>query len=92
MIFLCVTSSTLMTLRVKLFDSKCYVNIGNEMTSSLKKTTTTKSHRDWQLKWVDSGTSLAVQWLRLHASTAGGMGSIPGRGTKIPHAAQRSQK
>ena len=31
-------------------------------------------------------TSLAVQWLRLHASTAGGMGSIPGWGTKIPHA------
>ena len=30
------------------------------------------------------GTSLAVQWLRLlHASTAGGSGSIPGRGTKI---------
>ena len=23
------------------------------------------------------GTSLAVQWLRLHASTAAGMGSIP---------------
>ena len=38
------------------------------------------------------GTSLAVQWLRLHASTAGGAGSIPGRGTKIPHAAWHSQK
>ena len=25
-------------------------------------------------------------------STAGGMGSIPGRGTKIPHATQSSQK
>ncbi|KAB0357984.1 hypothetical protein FD755_001928 [Muntiacus reevesi] len=24
------------------------------------------------------GTSLAVQWLKLHASTAGGTGSIPG--------------
>ena len=30
------------------------------------------------------GTSLEVQWLGLHASTAGGMGSIPGQGTKIP--------
>ena len=30
------------------------------------------------------GTSLAVQWLRLHASIAGGVGSIPGHGTKIP--------
>ena len=27
-----------------------------------------------------------------HASSAGGSGSIPGRGTKIPHAAQRGQK
>ena len=39
-----------------------------------------------------AGTSLAVQWLRLHASSAGGCGSIPGRGTKIPHAARRGQK
>ena len=30
------------------------------------------------------GTSLAVQWLRLHTCTAGGTGSIPGQGTKIP--------
>ena len=37
-------------------------------------------------------TSLAVQWLRLCASTAGGAGSIPGRGTKIPHAAGHSRK
>ena len=29
------------------------------------------------------GTSLAVQWLELHASTAGGTGLIPGWGTKI---------
>ena len=35
---------------------------------------------------ASAGTSLAVQWLRLHASTAEGMGSIPGQGTKIPHA------
>ena len=27
-----------------------------------------------------------VQWLRLHASTAVGIGSIPGQGTKILHA------
>ena len=33
------------------------------------------------------GTSLEVQWLRLCASTAGGMGSIPGQGPKILHAA-----
>ena len=30
--------------------------------------------------------------MRLHASTAGGTGSIPGRGAKIPHATERGQK
>ena len=38
------------------------------------------------------GNSLAVQWLGLHASTAGDTGFIPGWGTKIPHAARHSQK
>ena len=38
------------------------------------------------------GTSLAVQWLRLHTSTAGGAGSIPGGGTKIPRATRHGQK
>ena len=37
-------------------------------------------------------TSLAVQWLRLHALSAGGMGFDPWLGTKIPQAAQCSQK
>ena len=36
-------------------------------------------------------TSLAVQWLRLPASDAGDMGSIPGQETKIPHAMRCSQ-
>ena len=31
-------------------------------------------------------TSLMVQWLRLHAPNAGGIGLIPGQGTKTPHA------
>ena len=35
-------------------------------------------------------TSLAVQWLKLHASTAGGTGSTPGQETKILHALQCS--
>ena len=38
------------------------------------------------------GTSLAVQWLRLHTSTAGDTGSIPGWVTKIPRAVQHGQK
>ena len=37
-------------------------------------------------KSTTRGTSLAVQWVRLCAPTAGGIGSIPGRGTEIPNA------
>ena len=33
-----------------------------------------------------------VQWLRLHASTAGGLGSIPGQGTKILQALWHGKK
>ena len=33
-----------------------------------------------------------IQWLRLHASIAGVMGSVSGRGTKILHAEWLSQK
>ena len=36
--------------------------------------------------------SMVVQWLRLHASTVGDTSSIPGPRTKIPQAAQCSQK
>ena len=32
------------------------------------------------------GNSLVVQWLRLHASTAGGTGSISGHGNRVPPA------
>ena len=31
---------------------------------------------------IGRGTSLVVQWLRLHALSAGGRGSIPSQGTK----------
>ena len=43
-------------------------------------------------KNIFEGTSLAVQRLRLCASNTGAMGSIPGRGTKIPHAAWPGQE
>ena len=33
---------------------------------------------------------LVVQWLGLHASTAGGLGSVRGQGTRILHATQQS--
>ena len=39
-----------------------------------------------------SGTSLAVQWLRLCAPNAGNMALIPNRGTKISPDAQHGQK
>ena len=44
------------------------------------------------IKNMVTTTSLMVQWLRFHASTAGSTGLIPGGGTKIPHAAQCRQK
>ena len=47
--------------------------------------------REMQIKTTMRGTSLEAQWLRLHASTAGGVGSIPGWGTKIPHVMQHGQ-
>ena len=43
------------------------------------------------LEEKSGGTSLAVQWLRLKASTAGGVSSIPGQGTKTSPAMQHSQ-
>ena len=38
------------------------------------------------LKLSSYWTSLVSQWLIPHASNAGGVGSVPGPGTKIPHA------
>ena len=38
------------------------------------------------------GTSLAVQWLRLFASTIGNTGLIPGHGTKISHGVAKKYK
>ena len=57
--------------------------------------------RDWIYKWKTArpyiklahwGTSLAVKRLGLCRSTAGGMGSTPGQGTKILHAKRHGQK
>ena len=39
-----------------------------------------------------SGTSLAVQWLRLYTSPTEGAGLIPRWGTKILHAVQQKKK
>ena len=45
-------------------------------------------NQEYMVPW----TSLVVQCLRLHASTAGGPGLIPGWGTKILHATQYGKK
>ena len=34
------------------------------------------------MKLIQLGASLMVQWLRFHAPNAGGLGSIPGQGTR----------
>ena len=38
------------------------------------------------------GTFLVVQWLGPCTSNSGGVSSIPGQGTKIPHATECGQK
>ena len=45
-----------------------------------------------RVKIPNRGTSLVIQWSRPCTTSAGGMGSIPGQGTKIPHAVQCGQK
>ena len=47
--------------------------------------------KKYTLKYPLRETSLVVQWLRLHASNAGGLGSIPVQGTRSHvHAATES--
>ena len=45
-------------------------------------------------KDLQSGDFMAVQWLRLHASTARAAVSIPGRGIRshMPHGAAKNKK
>ena len=46
----------------------------------------------YDFKNVPPQDLLVVQWLSLHTPNAGGTGSIPGWGTKIPHTARHGQK
>ena len=50
-----------------------------------------REQANWLLRLI-CGTSLVVQGLRLCASTARGVSSIHGWGTKIPHAARPKKK
>ena len=47
---------------------------------------------NYMYKTCNVGNSLAMQCLGLCASAAGGMGLVPGQGTKIPHAVQPKKK
>lgn len=53
----------------------------------------TQKNQQWNAAFKKGklGTSQVVQWLGL-TSNAGGMSSIPGQGTEIPHAMQCGQK
>ena len=51
-----------------------------------------RENRNLHNEDVGCWTSLVVQWLRLHVSTVGGTGSIPGQGTKIPHVEWHGRK
>ena len=57
-------------------------------------TRNTKTNSNWisDLNVKKWGGSLVVQWLRPHTFNAGGTGSIPDQGTKIPHTSWHSQK
>ena len=45
-----------------------------------------------KIEMLTPRTFLVVQWLRLRTPNAGGLGLMPGPGTKIPHAVWHSQK
>ena len=57
--------------------------------SQKEKTNAVWYHLVWNLKY---NTNEGLPWLRLCTSSAGGTSSIPGWGTKIPHAMGCDQK
>ena len=57
---------------------------GSARSPEIWRTVVSGSHA-WGLPWRSNGQES-------HTSTAGGTGSIPGWGTKIPHAVQRGQE
>ena len=61
-------------------------------TINLRTTDTLLNNLNSTLKKIPAGTSVAIQWLRLHVPNAGGTGLIPGQGTEIPHQELKSSK
>ena len=71
--------------------------LSTKVSSSYLSSVEEKANIDWGSMWgcfqgthgitsLNLGTSLAVQWLRLHISTTGGSGSILGWAIDILHA------
>ena len=54
-----------------------------------KKNLQTDIYEEYIFKKSKIGTSLVVQWLRLHTPNARDLGLIPGQGTMILHITQR---
>ena len=63
-----------------------------EETKRKKERGREKEGKEEKKKKKERETFLVVQWLRLCAFPAEGMGSIPGQGTKIPCTTQNDQK
>ena len=63
-------------LKIKVYFQKRKRDLVKQLGESME--TSEKSH----IKSRARGTSLVVQWLRLHSPNAGGQGSIPGQGTR----------
>ena len=59
---------------------------GTSLLATLSPATQTCPTQRFLQKQAGRGTSLAVQRLRVQAPNAGGIGLIPGQGTRIPQA------
>ena len=80
-----VYPTAICTFTLSLYETQCLV------ASNRKHLWHMYAEKNLHLKRYQRKTSL-VQWLRLRTSNAGGVGSIPGWGTKIPHAAWQKKK
>ena len=92
---LCGLVLSSLTLQCRVVNCTCFSCLCSSVTSTtLVKSleNTEKPRAEVREEFCHFGTSLVVQWLRLCASNAGDMGSIPGQGTKIPHACRARKK
>ena len=62
------------------------------LTTTRENSHITKAQHNQEKRKETPGASLVVQCLRFRASTAGGIGSTPGQGTKILQVTQHGEK